>query len=90
VAWLRQALVDILTHSVDQLIALVAGTHSLVVFHLAIALSATCKVAGFNTAIGFRIAGTISGTIHIINALHFEATHSGVVGVTQKSSWTGA
>jgi len=58
--------------------------------HLAIALSTTGQVTWFNTSIGFRIAGTISGAIHMVDALHLKASDSSVVGVSQESSWTAA
>lgn len=88
---LRETLVDILTDSsVDQLVTLEAFTTCLMIPHLAVALAAAGQLAGFNATIGFRIAGTIAGTVHMIDALHLEATDSGVIGITQIASGTAA
>lgn len=86
VAGFGQTLVDIFAPSAtDQLVAFVAGAHGLVVLHLAIALSAAYEVTGLNAAIGLRIAGPVSGTVHMIDALHLEAADSGVIGVAKES-----
>lgn len=86
-----QTLVDIFAHSsTDQLVSFVTGTHGLVVLHLAIALSAAYEVTGLNAAIGLRVAGTISGTVHMIDALHLEAADSSVIGVAKESGRTTA
>lgn len=91
VAGLGQALVYILADSIrDQLVTLVAGTHGLVVLHMAVTLTATGQVAGLDAAIGFRVAGTIAGTVLVIDALDLEAAHSGVVGISQVSAGTAA
>lgn len=87
---LGEALIDVFADSVDQLVTLEALATCLVIPHLTVALATAGQLTGFDAAIRLGIASTIVGTVHMIDALHLEASDSSIIGITQEASGTAA
>lgn len=87
---LGEALIDVFAHSVDQLVTLEALATCLVIPHLTVALATAGQLTGFDATIRLGIAGTIVGTVYMIDALHLETSNSSIVGITQEASGTAA